>query len=277
MVALAVDPVVSPALSLRNSTEPAWDQVRCGRCVNLRQVPTAPGLLQCACQLQQGDSRVKGDWMVIWAAVGIGVAGEVAAYPAGTVVLRSGGALVQPREQSSALALDGVALPGTGAAVGDDTQLGIAATYMVTSHWGLGLLVATPFEHDLRALGVGADAGSVQHLPPTLTLQYFPREAASAWQPYVGVGVNYTWFFDEEVGGELMQIFGDGDLTLDSSWGWAGQLGVDFRWDDHWLLGASLWYLDIDTEATFRFPAHRVTAAVAVDPWVYMLGVGYTF
>jgi outer membrane protein len=214
---------------------------------------------------------------LVLAALGVLATGEAAAYQAGDFIVRAGVASVQPNEDSGALKLDGAALPGTGAGVDNNEQLGLTFTYMLTPDWGLGLLAATPFEHDIKAKGVGVDAGSIKHLPPTLTLQYFPMDAASRWQPYVGVGVNYTLFFDEQVDGELENLFGSGDLDLDNSWGWAGQLGVDYQLNDHWLVGASVWYLDIDTDATFKFAANRVTADVDIDPWVYMLGVGYKF
>ncbi len=214
---------------------------------------------------------------VVLVVLGVLATGKAAAYQPGDFIVRAGVASVQPNEDSGALKLDGAVLPGTEAGVDNNEQLGLTFTYMLTPDWGLGLLAATPFEHDIRAKGVGVDAGSIKHLPPALTLQYFPLDGASRWQPYVGVGVNYTLFFDEQVDGELENLFGSGDLDLDNSWGWAGQLGMDYQLDDHWLVGASVWYLDIDTDATFKFAANRITADVDIDPWVYMLGVGYKF
>ncbi|MBK6960015.1 MAG: outer membrane beta-barrel protein [Gammaproteobacteria bacterium] len=206
-----------------------------------------------------------------------GAAGGALAYQAGDLILRAGIASVQPNEDSDALSLDGTRLPGTGAGLNSSEQLGLTLTYMFTPQWGVGVLAATPFEHDIKAKGVGVDAGSAKHLPPTVTLQYFPLGATSRWQPYVGLGVNYTLFFDEQVDGQLEEMFGPGDLDLDNSWGWAGQAGLDYQIDDHWLVNAAVWYLDIDTDATFKFAANRITTDVNVDPWVYMLGVGYRF
>jgi outer membrane protein len=218
--------------------------------------------------------------MLALAAVGAfaaGAAGGTLAYQAGDLILRAGIASVQPNEDSDALSLDGTQLPGTGAGLNSSEQLGLTLTYMFTPQWGVGVLAATPFEHDIKAKGVGVDAGSAKHLPPTVTLQYFLLGATSRWQPYVGLGVNYTLFFDEQVDGQLEEMFGPGKLDLDNSWGWAGQAGLDYQIDDHWLVNAAVWYLDIDTDATFKFAANRITTDVNVDPWVYMLGVGYRF
>ncbi len=205
-------------------------------------------------------------------------ASSALAYEAGDIILRAGVASVQPDESSSALKLDGVALAGTSAGVDNNEQLGLTGTYMLTSNMGIGLLAATPFEHDITANGLGVDAGSAKHLPPTLTLQYFPMDSASDFQPYVGIGINYTAFFDEKVDSELEGVLGSGDLELDDSIGLALEAGVDYAFDEHWVLNAAVWYIDIETSADFKFDSgSRVKADVDIDPWVYMVGLGYKF
>jgi len=204
------------------------------------------------------------------------------AYEKGDIIVRAGVASVQPNEDSGNLDIGGVGkIPGTSAGVDGNEQLGLTLTWMLDSHWGIGVLAATPFEHDLvvHGLGPSIDAGSVKHLPPTVTLQYFPMDANSKFQPYAGLGINYTMFFDEDVDSQLETTVGfSGDLELDDSWGLAGQVGVDYAIDDHWLLNASIWYLDIETTADFKFAdGTRIKADVDVDPWVYMLGLGYKF
>ena len=88
----------------------------------------------------------------------------------------------------------------------------------------------------------------------------------------------YTKFFDEDIDGELESVLGKGDLELDDSWGLAGQIGVDYAINEHWLLNASIWYIDLQTDAKFKFDSGNVVKAdVDVDPWVYMIGVGYKF
>jgi outer membrane protein len=163
--------------------------------------------------------------------------------------------------------------------VNSDTQLGLTFAYMLQDHLGLELLAATPFNHDLTLKGPGGstDLGSIKHLPPTLSLQYFPLAPSSKFQPYVGLGVNYTVFFDEELDSQWNGTFRD--LDLDSSWGMAGQLGMDYMLTDNILLNAAVWYIDIDTTATIDVVGAPVQLEVDVDidPWVYMAGVGYKF
>ena len=211
----------------------------------------------------------------------LGAAG-VTAHEAGDFIVRAGAAQGDPNDDSDALRLNGTALAGTEAEVDDDTQLGLTFTYMLTNHIGVGLLAATPFDHDIEAdLGaVTVDAGSAKQLPPTVTLQYYPLESASKFQPYVGVGVNYTAFFDEDVDSELEAALSEtgGDLELDNSFGWSAQIGFDYQIDDHWLLNAAVWYMDIQTDAKFKFDGGTVVKAdVDIDPLVYMIGIGYKF
>ncbi|KJS09701.1 MAG: membrane protein [Gammaproteobacteria bacterium BRH_c0] len=210
---------------------------------------------------------------------------QVAAYEVGDLIVRAGIATVAPDESSSELAIPALGgdIAGSAASVDDNTQLGITGTYMLNSHWGLGLLAATPFSHDVSAktgaLGLGSvDAATVKHLPPTLTLQFFPLAADSAFQPYIGAGINYTVFFDESVDSELESVLGSGKLDLDDSWGLALEAGVDIALSDKWLLNAALWYLDIDTDAKFKFDSGvSVATKVDIDPWVYALTLGYKF
>lgn len=201
------------------------------------------------------------------------------AYQAGDIILRAGAATVDPHEDSSALKLNGATLGGQ-ATVDSNTQLGLTGTYMLSDNLGVGLLAATPFEHSVGVKGLGGldgDLADIKHLPPTLTLQYFPLDKSSRLQPYVGAGINYTTFFDEDLTSQR-EAQGFSNLELDDSWGLALEAGVDYMLSDNLLLNASVWYLDIDTTATTDLAgAGQVKVDVDIDPFVYMVGLGYKF
>ena len=61
----------------------------------------------------------------------------------------------------------------------------------------------------------------------------------------------------------------------------AGQLGMDYLLTDNLLVNASVWYVDIDTKASVNGPTalgySKTKVNVDVDPWVYMVGLGYKF
>ena len=186
----------------------------------------------------------------------LAAAGTAQAHQAGDFIVRAGVANVSPDASSSELSLNGGAIAGSSADVKDNTQLGLTFTYMLSDDWGIEALASTPFSHDITAdtgaLGLGTiDAGSTKHLPPTISLQWYPAASDNKWQPYVGAGVNYTHFFGTDVDSELEAVLGRGDLDLKDSFGLSAQFGVDYKINDNLLKNLAVWYIDLETEAEF--------------------------
>ena len=203
------------------------------------------------------------------------------AFEAGDIIVRAGAITVDPHEDSSDVKVGGAAQGGTGATLNSDTQLGLNFAYMVTDKVGVELLAATPFSHDVGTKGLGGlKLGELKHLPPTLSVIYYPMEKTSAFQPYVGAGINYTWFFDDKLTSEAensaLQLRG---LDMKDSWGLAAQVGMDYMLTDNLMLNAQVRYIDIDTTGTTYSEAAdaKIKVDVDVDPFVYMLGLGYKF
>ena len=205
------------------------------------------------------------------------------AHQAGDIIVRAGAVTVDPREDSSGVKLGSTDLGGK-ATLDSDTQLGLNFAYMLTDKVGIELLAATPFSHDVGIAGspAGLDAlngklASIKHLPPTLSVVYYPLNNGSAFKPYVGAGINFTWFFDEDVSGSAEAKGFDG-LTLENSWGLAAQIGADYMLSDNWMVNAQVRYVDIDTTGKTNLEGvGRLKVDVDVDPWVYMVGLGYKF
>ncbi|MEH6389896.1 MULTISPECIES: OmpW family protein [Pseudomonas] len=200
------------------------------------------------------------------------------AHQAGDVIVRAGAVTVDPREDSSGIEAGGQTLGGK-ATLDSNTQLGLNFAYMLTDNVGIELLAATPFKHDVGISGLGGldgKLGTIKHLPPTLSAVWYPMQNSSAFQPYVGAGVNFTWFFDEELSSAREAVGFDG-FRLDNSWGLAGQVGADFMLTDNVMLNAQVRYIDISTTGKTSLGGARVEVDVDVDPWVYMVGLGYKF
>ena len=216
------------------------------------------------------------------AAIAAGVMGlsmTAQAYEVGDMILRVGAATVDPKEDSDAVKLNGSKVSSLDVSADSNTQVGITGTYIFAPHWGIELLAATPFEHDVDLNSNGdkfIKLGSIKHLPPTLSVQYYFAEATSKFQPYVGLGLNYTTFFDESLTSEA-KAAGFSHLQLDDSFGLAVEAGLDYMIDDHWTLNASVWKIDINTTATADLGANRVKVDYELDPLVYMVGIGYKF
>ena len=203
------------------------------------------------------------------------------AHEQGNWLVRVGLTNVTPDASSSALALNGGNIAGSGADVEDNNQLGLNIAYMFTNNLALEVLASTPFEHDIvantGALGLGnVDAGSTKHLPPTVSLLWYPMSSDSAFQPYIGAGVNYTHFFEEEVADDLEGVLGNGSLELDASVGFSAQVGFDYDVSETMYLNASVRWAEIGTDAEFRFPGNnRIDADVDIDPFIYTLSLGW--
>lgn len=205
-------------------------------------------------------------------------------HEAGDFILRVGAVSVAPDESSSLIStVNTGALASTKAGVGDSTQVGLNFVYMLTDNIGAEVLAATPFEHDLTAAGLDQygfatrSLGTTDQLPPTLTFNYFLGDSSSTIRPYVGLGVNYTTFFDKSLSSQARTELGASSLDLDDSYGLAYRAGIDWSLTDNWMLNASMWKIDIDTDASFNSALGKVTADVDIDPWVYMISLGYRF
>jgi outer membrane protein len=197
------------------------------------------------------------------------------AYEAGDWIVRAGATGVYPTGDGSIKGLKGSKVEADSA-----WSLGLNGTYMATDNIGIELLAAWPFTHDIECKGSISALGTcaeTKHLPPTLTAQYH-FDTGPNWHPFIGIGLNYTYFFDEETKGDLKSL--GGDLSLDSSWGFALEAGLDYEFSNNWLVGAQVYWIDIDTDATLKIDDLNFKSSgneVSIDPWVYMISVGYKF
>jgi outer membrane protein len=190
------------------------------------------------------------------------------AFPAHAVqkgdwLIRGGLGHVAPTGES-------VTVPVVGGKVEADsaTSLAINFTYMMSDNLGVELLASLPFKHDLTHDSLGK-VGEAKQLPPTLLLVYnFAPQ--SGVRPYAGIGLNYTTFFSEKTTGALAGT----SLKLDDSFGLAVEAGVDVDINKDWFFNASLWRMDIDTEADSSLLGKF---DVAIDPWAVIVGVGKRF
>lgn len=183
------------------------------------------------------------------------------AFEKGDWIVRAGASVVDP--DSKGLDLGG----GTYVSADSAASLTINGEYLFADSWGVELLAAYPFEHDIEIDGVGK-VGSTKQLPPTLNIKWHPSIGMIA--PYIGVGVNWTIFFSEETTG----VLSGSSLSLDDSFGIGGQIGFDWVFANNWLLNADVRYIQIETDANLDGDD---LGSVDINPWVYGLHVGYKF
>lgn len=148
--------------------------------------------------------------------------------------------------------------------VDDNARPTLTFEYFIADRVGVEILAAYPFEHDINLAGAGKVA-KTKHLPPTISLQYhFVNN--SPVTPFVGLGLNYTTFFDTDGVGALA----GSSVSLDDSWGLAAHAGVDYKISDNGALRFDVRYMNIETDAKVN---GAKIGKVAIDPLV--VGVAY--
>ena len=161
---------------------------------------------------------------------------------------------IAPQESSSPLKLG----------VSNEVTPELDLSWFFTPNIAIELILATQ-RHTVT--NAGANVGTVKHLPPTLLLQYHFMPSQD-FKPYVGVGLNYTRFYDVDLAG--------GALTVDkSSTGGAIQVGFDYRLSGKWYLNVDVKKIWIETDV--KTAAGAFVSSLKIDPVAFGVGVGYKF
>jgi len=109
--------------------------------------------------------------------------------------------------------------------------------------------------------------GTIKALPPSLMLQYHFTNLG-AFKPYVGLGVNYTVFYDR--GNFVIP----GASVDRSSLGLAAQVGFDYTLDKNWSLNMDVKYIQMDTDVKV---GSTKLGNLDLNPITAGIGVGYRF
>lgn len=145
-------------------------------------------------------------------------------------------------------------------------------TYFFTKNIAAELILATT-PHDVTAVGTTAgqvDLGHVWLLPPTLTMQYHFLPDNQGFRPYVGAGINYTYFYGEDEGAVT-------SIKYDDSFGYALQAGFDYGIDENWAINFDVKKVMISTDVSIVSGGAPIRAAVDIDPWIFGVGLAYRF
>ncbi|AWL11084.1 Outer membrane protein [Saliniradius amylolyticus] len=185
--------------------------------------------------------------------------------------LRVHGAHISPNDDSSQV------LGNDGVGVDSASGLAFSISKAINRDWSVELQAALPFSHDINGTGAidGLPIGDTKHLPPTLNALYHLNDV---W--HLGLGVNYTLFFDEQTSDALTNALGADStaLKLDDSVGLAAKVGFDYPLTENWSLSGGVYYMDIDTDADVLVNGEVATTVdVEIDPWVALFGISTKF
>ena len=203
------------------------------------------------------------------------------------ISLNVGPILVSPDSGESELDQDATLSVG----VDSNTQLGLIFDIPINDNIVVEVVAATPFEHDITgetglAGAATSEIGSTKHLPPTVFAQYHFGRPDAVFRPFVGAGLNYTIFFEEETGTGLRNALAglgvtadqDVDVELDDSVGIALQGGFNYMLSEDWTVNAMLSWIDINTDADIKVDGvSKLTSEVEIDPLVFFIGAKFDF
>jgi outer membrane protein len=188
---------------------------------------------------------------------------------AGTFMIRARAIGVIPLNSSSSIS----GLPGGGTvSTSNSASPELDFSYFLTDNVAVELIAATT-KHDLYAngpaLGSNYHVGSTWVLPPTLLLQYhfMPH---SQFSPYVGAGLNVTFFYATEAAHNAVT-----QLAMSNNVGAAVQAGVDYNFSGHWFANFDVKQIFLNTTASVNGGA--IKAKDSLNPFVVGVGVGYRF
>ncbi|MBK7121263.1 MAG: OmpW family protein [Comamonadaceae bacterium] len=209
------------------------------------------------------------------------VAGSAAqAQSAGTWMARVGAIGLYPQVSSGNLSPP--AFPNTQTDVSSDWTLGGGITYMITDNWSVDVPLALPFTHTLTGAGAIAGVGTIgttKALPITVWGQYRFGEAKSAFRPYLGAGLTYAYFYDENATNTLNALSGGTPsnpttFSIESKFALGVQAGATYAFNERWFLDGMVGYTWLKNTTTL---STGQTQPMTLNPVSVAISVGYKF
>lgn len=124
----------------------------------------------------------------------------------------------------------------------------------------------------------GQTVSSARWLSPTVFLEYefFDRDAKL--RPFIGAGMNYTAFYDREFTAQGNAASGGPTkLSLNSSVGPAGTMGLDYHISGNWHAYASYSISQVKTRIFADTDGVIRTSHIKFGPQVLVIAAGYSF
>jgi outer membrane protein len=174
--------------------------------------------------------------------------------------------------ESATIKAFGTTIPGANISQNWSPTVMLEVGYYLTPNWAISLTGGYPPTVKVNGAGTIAGLGKLGEAtygPMALTAHYH-FDNWGRFRPYIGAGPAY------------MIVFGTKDAALtnvkvENSWGFVGQIGVDYMINQHWG-----WFFDVKqaylrTNASGNLGVLPITARVKLDPTVLHTGLVYRF
>ncbi|WFP79362.1 OmpW family protein [Mesorhizobium sp. WSM4906] len=162
-------------------------------------------------------------------------------------------------------------IPGSDLSYSDTVTPELDISYYFTDNLAAELILGTTYANIYGEGTIGGlgKIGKVWLLPPTLTLQYHFTDFG-AFKPYVGAGVNYTIFYNQDAGSADA-------LHVKDTFGGALQVGFDYMLDQHWGFNFDVKKLFLEPKFDVTVGGTDFTGKARLNPWLIGTGVTYRF
>ncbi|MBY6240883.1 OmpW family protein [Methylosinus sp. Sm6] len=213
---------------------------------------------------------------------------------AAAVVPDSGSATVYDGQGGGALQALGLSagrgsvVPGASTSISYSIIPELDVSYYLTKNIAIEAICCIS-RHHVQGIDTlfGASLSRTWVFPPSLILQYHFTNFG-AFQPYVGVGVNYTAYFSD-AGNNRWFLTAAGipvtftSLSITPSWGVVGQIGFDYMLTENFGVNVDLKRILMEPNAHGQINVIGtntyvpIDAKVNIDPWIASVGLTFRF
>ncbi|WP_114971476.1 OmpW/AlkL family protein [Rhodoferax ferrireducens] len=207
-----------------------------------------------------------------------------------STTLKLGGLWLDPRASTSTLSGPFTPVDALSLKFPSQTTLYLSAARDINEHWEAELALSAPtLDMTLVVLKPAALSGStaaldgavvakVRQVSPTLFVNYKLGDSSNPFRPFVGLGVNYTFFDNADSTGAYDSVNGGPtSLKLDDSLGLALQLGVTAKLGGPWSITGSWSTAQVKTKLTTNTLGLQRTMDITFRPSVFIISAGYSF
>jgi outer membrane protein len=216
------------------------------------------------------------------------------ALQAGDNLIYVGAAEIMPNGSISDLTSSGPAAstfntitPGTTATIQNASTVIATYFHLFTDNFGAELTIGAPVSMKIdltipNASKSVTSAATTDASFPSIVVKYVFNAPADAFRPFLGLGVNYTYFNNTSANNDvLVQRLAGTSQSLSSSWNPVFNAGGIYTLNDHWSLNFGVSYVPLSSNVSFSGAGlgtgTTTTGKLTINPMDVTFKVGYKF
>jgi outer membrane protein len=235
--------------------------------------------------------------MIVSVVAGTLLSQESMALQAGDNAVYVGAAYIMPSGSIGALSSSGPAAggqtgfnattPGTTATIQNATTFIASYFHMFTDNIGAELTIGSPVSMKVdmtipNASKSVTSAATTDASFPSIVVKYLFNAPADAFRPFLGLGVNYTYFNNTSANSDaLVQELAGSSQNLSSSWNPVFNAGAIYSLNENWSLNFGVSYVPMSSNVTFSGAGlgtgTTTTGKLTINPTDVTVKVGYKF